>query len=506
MATQIPSNRAAFSLAELLACTGGAVQGPLSDAAMMVVGVSTDTRSLGCGEAFVALRGERFDGHERLAEAATAGAALAIVERDAPTPAGLTTLHVESTLEALGKLASVHLQRWRAGLAGRYVLALSGSAGKTTTKAAIVSLLEHLAPGAVCSSLGNLNNLIGVPMTLLTLTEAHRFAVLELGTNQPGEIGALARMVRPDLGLLTLIAPAHTSGLGDIEAIAAEKCALLDQLQGADTIALGNADDQRVVAGLAASPAARRTSYGCGPNASYRITGRRLLDEPDSLAQRIELRRVDGSSLTLRTPLLGEAGALATAAAVATVEQRIALRLDEAQVNEALRRLVDDSGPGRLQPRRLPSGLLLVDDSYNANPASCRSSIAAAQEISEQLGRRLVLVLGEMRELGKESPEAHQALGRQAAESSAALLIAVDGDAAQTAESASELGLQALFAADAERGAELARERVAPGDVVLVKGSRGVRTERIVRALLSAHSGSAGANGPRARACAGGAP
>jgi len=505
LATPIPCNQASFSLTELLACTGGAVRGPLSDAAMSVVGVSTDTRVLRPGEAFVALSGERFDGHEHLAKAAAAGACLAIVQRDAPSPAGLTTLHVESTLEALGKLASAHVQRWREARAERRVLALSGSAGKTTTKRVVVSLLQQIAPGAVCAAAGNLNNLIGVPMTLLTLDSEHRYAVLELGTNSPGEIGALARMVRPNLGLLTLIATAHSSGLGDIDAIALEKGALFEQLSSVDGIALGNADDERVAAALAASPAAQRSSYGRAANASYRIMSRRVLDEAERLAQLIELKRPDGTTLVLRSPLLGEAGALATVGAIGAVEQCASLRLDEQQVNAALSKLEAQSGPGRLYPRILPSGLLLIDDSYNANPASCHSSVSAAQEIAAQLGRRLVLVLGEMRELGDEAAAAHRSLGMRAAESAAALLIAVCGQAALIAERASEEGLQSLFAADSDRAAELACARVTPADVVLVKGSRGVQTERVVQALSSAHSGSAGTCGPRARVCVGGA-
>ncbi|HZO14526.1 MAG TPA: Mur ligase family protein, partial [Polyangiaceae bacterium] len=190
MATPIPHNDARFSLAEILAASGGRLRGPVEDEALEVRGVSTDTRTLREGELFVALRGERFDGHDHLAIAADKGASLAIVDRQADVPSGLSVVRVTDSLQTLGALARAHLDRWRKR--GRKVIAITGSAGKTTTRQAIAALLaEVTAPSEVHGAAGNLNNLVGVPMTLLQLGQTHRYAVVELGTNRQGEIATL---------------------------------------------------------------------------------------------------------------------------------------------------------------------------------------------------------------------------------------------------------------------------------------------------------------------------
>jgi UDP-N-acetylmuramoyl-tripeptide--D-alanyl-D-alanine ligase len=207
-------------------------------------------------------------------------------------------------------------------------------------------------------------------------------------------------------------------------------------------------------------------------------------------AATVTIARADGSEVRFATPLLGAAGALGCAAALAVSEALLPDRLDGAAIGAALAALgTEREGPGRLFPRQAPSGLLVLDDSYNANPASCRSSLEAAREVAASLGRRLVLVLGEMRELGAESRVAHEELGRQAA--SASVVVAVGGDARLVAEAASEAGATARFVPDATAAARLATELVGTDDVVLVKGSRAVGTEEVVRALLRAHGGSA---------------
>jgi UDP-N-acetylmuramoyl-tripeptide--D-alanyl-D-alanine ligase len=241
-------------------------------------------------------------------------------------------------------------------------------------------------------------------------------------------------------------------------------------------VAIGNADDPRVVAGLEGARAQERVTYGSAEEATYRIRERRLV-APD--AQRLVLATPHGK-LTLWSPLLGVAGALACAGALAGVEALFGAELDAAAVNEGLSaagELLSD----RMSPRRLPSGVWLIDDSYNANPASCRASIATAKELSELLGRRLVLVLGEMRELGDVSEQAHQELGELAG-ASAALVICVGGDAVHT-HRAAESRTRSVFVADSKAAAERALAEVSCDDVVLVKGSRGVRTENVVRAL-----------------------
>lgn len=490
MATPIPTNRVRFSLGDILTATGGALRGPLENAALDVVGISTDSRSLGPGQAFVALVGERFDGHDRLADVAARGAALAIVERDVQVP-GLTVLRVESTLAALAGLADMRLTKWRERSHGR-VLALTGSAGKTTTKRALAALAEARLPGAVVATAGNLNNLVGVPMTMLAISDEARLLILEMGTNAPGEIGKLARMARPDIGLVTLIASAHSEGLGGIEGIGREKTAMFRAL-GSAGIAIGNADDARVAAGLRACAAEHKVGYGTSASADYRIVRR----EPIGIDRaRLEVSREDGSRITFVTPLVGSAGALATAAALAAIEAAFPGRpFHDEEAEAALAALAhDEVGPGRLAPRRLASGLVLVDDSYNANPASCEASIEAARELAQAEGRGLVLVLGDMLELGEDRESAHRALGDWAHRSQARLVLTVGEHTALSAERASGLGLEVRHSSKPADAAVLARDLVESNDLVLVKGSRGVRTELVVKALLEHHEASAAAS------------
>lgn len=494
MATPIPKNHARFTLAEIFAATRGEVRGALEWDALAIAGISTDTRALEPGQAFVALAGERYDGHDHLARASERGAVLAIVERDVERREGLTTLRVTSTAAALGALAGVHLARWRAA-GEKTVVALTGSAGKTTTKRAMAALFEAVFPERVLATAGNLNNLVGVPMTVFGLEDHHRALVLELGTNAPGEIGELTRTVRPDVALVTLIARAHSLGLGTLDAIEREKCAIFGELDDG-AVALGNADDPRVVRGVGASRAGARLLYGTSDAADYRLVSRSLDGHQGS---RLVVRRADGSELSFAVPLLGHAGALAATAALAVVERVAGRALAVEEIERALAPLAhEEHGPGRLEPRSCASGLVVLDDSYNANPASCRTSIDAARELAKALGRRLVLVLGEMRELGDASVAEHQELGAHAADSGAALVIAIGGDARHASERAQSRGTACEFAASTEAGANLATELVAAGDLVLVKGSRGVRTELVVESLLALHGRAACAAQPAA--------
>lgn len=484
MATPIPSNVAAFHLSEVLEATGGRLQGALDDTAHEVVGVGTDTRSIRPGQAFVALVGEHFDGHDHAAAAVAAGASMLLVEREVEVVGAAAVVRVESTLEALGQLAKFHLERWRRAKDNRRVAALTGSAGKTTTKRAIVALLEAMAPGAVCSAPGNLNNRIGVPMTLLTLADQHRVAVLELGTNQPGEIGALAKIVQPDVGLLTLIASAHSEGLGGIEAIAQEKAALYAEVRG--TI-VGNVDDARIVKKMRSYSQERCLGYGRAQGACYRIVARK--PSADGLRSFVELR--GRRELSFETPLVGEAGALASAAALAVCESLSEIELSAAEIAAAFA-TIRDSGPGRLRPMRTPRSAIVVDDSYNANPASSRNAIRTARELADVLNKRLGLVLGDMRELGEQSAEEHRALAETVLEAKPAWLVTVGRESEALHLQAKKLGLElSHHFADARAAASWADAHVLGGDLVLVKGSRGVATERVVQTLMLSKSGGA---------------
>ena len=486
MATPIPINSARFTLAEILDATSGVVVSAGEHSlAMATASVSTDTRALVRDAAFVALHGELHDGHAHLEAAARAGASVALVERDVAAPAGLTVVRVASTLTALGDLARAHARRWRALGGGRKLVAITGSAGKTTTRVAVAALLERLRPGHVHGAQGNLNNRVGVPMVLFGLAPEHSLGVIEMGMNRPDEIAELCRIAEPEIGVVTLIAAAHTELVGSIEGVAHEKNALFRALP-AEGVAIGNGDDARVRQGLLTSPARRRILYGRAPEALVKIVGRDL----EGLARsRVQLDVIEREELAFSTPLLGEAGALASAAAVAVVDLALGEPLTSAICAEAFAHADVGAGAGRLVPRVFRSGLAVIDDSYNANPASTCSSIRAAAEIACATGRRLLLVLGEMRELGAESDAGHDEVGRAAAASGAVQIFAVSGDAARIAARAVEGGVVASFTDRVEDAAALVLLAARPQDLVLVKGSRSIGTERLVRALAEAHGG-----------------
>jgi UDP-N-acetylmuramoyl-tripeptide--D-alanyl-D-alanine ligase len=491
MTTPIPENRAPFTLAEILRETSGALAhaaGLAEDHAL--AGVSTDTRAIRPGAAFVALKGEAHDGHDHLDAALLRGARVAIVEHDPPelaAPEGLAIVRVPSTLVALGDLARAHARRWRSqggvSSGGRVVVGITGSAGKTTTRLATAAILERLRPGRVHGSAGNLNNRIGVPMVLLGLTPAHDVAVVEMGMNRPGEIAELARIAEPEIGVLTLIAAAHTELCGSIDGVAAEKGALFRALPEGG-LAIGNADDARVRKQLITTPARRHHTYGRAFDADVRIAERRV-----SGLERSEIRvdRIGQGEIAFSTPLLGMAGALACAAAIAVAELGLGERVTSEIASAAFAGVDTQAGAGRLAPRIFPSGLAVIDDSYNGNPASTCASITAARELAEHAGRRLVLVLGEMKELGESSASGHEDVGRAAAASGAAHLVAIGGEAARIAALAAQGGVTATFVERVEDAAVLATHVTRPSDLVLVKGSRSVGAERVVRALAAAH-------------------
>ncbi|MBK9258896.1 MAG: UDP-N-acetylmuramoyl-tripeptide--D-alanyl-D-alanine ligase [Polyangiaceae bacterium] len=480
MGTPIPLNAASFTLGDLARITGGAIVTPGSCAPEDVVAsISTDTRTLTPGSLFVALAGERFDGHDYLETANQNGARAAIVERDVKAPAGLALVRCSSTLTALGDLARTHLERWRSFDGKRIIVAITGSAGKTTTRVAVTAMLEALYPGAVHSTKGNLNNLVGVPMVVFGLDEHHHVAVIEMGMNQPGEIAQLAAIARPDVAIVTLVAAAHVEGVGSIDGVAHEKGALYRALLPSG-IAIANGDDDRVRTVLKGSSATQRISYGTRDNVDVRIVDRR--PEGFSLS-RITLARPDGQALEFVTPLIGEAGAYACAAAVSVAEALAGERLTSTFVEAAFAAAEVGGGAGRLVPRPLGRDVVVIDDSYNANPASSAASIRTAAELARASNRRLVLVLGAMYELGVESTSGHDAVGRAAASSGATIVFAIGGEARRIADRAEEVGVPNKFFQTSAEAAPVVVDAVRPGDLVLVKGSRGVGTEKIVREL-----------------------
>ena len=477
MATPLPKNRAAFTVAELLAATGGVLVARGS--AERVSHVSTNTREMEPGAVFVALHGKVHDAHAHVRDAAAAGALVAIVQRDVDAPPATTVVRVDSTLRALGDLARAHVARWHA-LGGRTLIGITGSAGKTTTRVATAALLERLFPGELVATLGNLNNRIGVPMVLFSLGAEHRMAVLELGTSERGEIAELCRIAQPDVGILTLVAAAHVEGLGSIEGVALEKGALFHSLPGVG-VAVGNGDDARIRQALDTAPCAKRVSYGRSASAEVRVVER----SPCGMTRsNVVLAHADGRRSAFETPLVGEAGALACAAAVAAVEAAFDVRLDGDELTSAFREVDVRHAAQRLVPHVLPNGLAIIDDTYNANPASMCFSIQAAEELAAMTERRLVLVLGEMRELGSEAARGHERVGRVAGESRAALIIAVGGgEAPRIAQCAREGGAEARHFPSVDDAVAIIGDAVRADDLVLVKASRSVGADRIVEEL-----------------------
>jgi UDP-N-acetylmuramoyl-tripeptide--D-alanyl-D-alanine ligase len=470
MSAALPINRVELTLNEVVHATGGELCG--GDATIR--GVSTDSRGDLTGALFVALVGERFDGHDFAAKAAERGAAALLIERDVATK--LPTVKVRSTLAALGALGELRRQAW-----GGRVVAVAGSAGKTTTRAALSALLEAAEPGAVHYVRGNFNNLTGVPLILLSLGDEQRLAVVELGTNRPGEVEALTRMASPDVGVLTLIGYEHTEGLGDLDGVEAEEGALFAHLGSG--IAVGNADDVRVARQLAKAQGLR-VSYGQRPDADYCF---RVLELSASGSDLEVRRRLAGHELTTRFRIatLGDAGAYAACGALAAAETLLGRELSGDLLSAAFASSLA-SEAGRLCPVELTGGILLLDDTYNANPESVESSLKTARALATQRGVPLVLVLGEMRELGELSRRLHQKVGEAAASHAPELLVAVAGDARLLGEAAAAHGITTEFVADAEAAAELVESRVTAPAVVLVKASRGVRAEKVVQRLIAA--------------------
>jgi UDP-N-acetylmuramoyl-tripeptide--D-alanyl-D-alanine ligase len=472
MASLIPENSAEFSLSEAARVTAGALHG--ADARS--VGVTTDSRGDLRGRLFVALRGERFDGHEFVHQAAKLGACGVLVEHPVlDLPVGAVV--VSSTLSALGALAGEHRKRW-----GKRLVAVAGSAGKTTTRSAISAVLSAISPNAPHFAAGNLNNLIGVPMVLLGLTSEHALAVVELGTNAPGEVRALSLMAAPDLAVLTLIGIEHSEGLGDLDGIEREEGEIWSGLR-ASGVAVCNADDARVMRTVGVARPSRVLSYGSVEGANYRLVSRVSTALGGSRLQIERRTEIARDSLTLDTPLLGDAGAYATLAALAVGEWASGRALTPAEVSRALSAAGE---PGRLTLLELADGTVVLDDSYNSNPASMLSSVITAREIAQARGARLVLVVGEMRELGALSVAQHAEVGEALSQSGAVVLLAVTGDAELFVPAAKRAGMDASFAPDAEQALTQLLPRLQPKDVVLVKASRGVRAERLVQGLVDA--------------------
>ena len=431
----------------------------------MASSVSTDTRTICQGSLFVALAGERFDAHEFAGAAAAAGAVAVVASRPVTVPAGVGVILADDTLTALQHLGAAWRRAW-----GGAVVGLTGSNGKTSTKDLTRAVLARAFRTAATS--GNLNNHIGVPLTLLSIDPEHEAAVVEMGMNHSGEIAPLAAIAAPQIGIITNIGTAHIENLGSREAIALEKGALAEAVPADGTVILNAGDD--FTPSIAARCRARVLTAGIEAG-DVRVAG--LTSGHDG--SRFRLTFPDGTGADVHLPLPGRhmAGNAALAAAAGWVRgldaETIAAGLAEVTLTH-----------GRVQ-RRTVAGLSFLDDSYNANP----DSMAAAFETLRSLecrGRRIA-VLGRMGELGAHSAEGHQRTGAAAHAAGVDLLLLLDtGDVPLIAEGFLAAGGAAaavhLFPDAASCAAHL-RAVAGPDDLILLKASRSAAIERVAAAL-----------------------
>jgi UDP-N-acetylmuramoyl-tripeptide--D-alanyl-D-alanine ligase len=452
----------AFKGAEIARLTGGRLE---RSSARPIRGAAVDSRRVQPGNLFVALPGERTDGHEHLEAAVDAGAAALLVSRPGTLSEAIgdvSLIRVANPLAALHALASA----WR----GRFdplTVGITGSIAKTSTKEAVAAVLATRF--RTLKNEGNENNEIGLPLTVLRLAADDRALVLEMGMYVEGEIADLVRIGRPRIGVVTAVQPVHLARIGSIEAIESEKGRLVESLPPSGTAVL-NADDPRV-ARMAARTAARVLTYGFDPGADVRAES---IESIGGDGMRFDLRTSSGAR-TMTIPLLGR-HAVHNALAAAAVGIAAGLGLESIAVG-----LAASSGAAHRGELVRLGEVTVFDDSYNAAPAS----MLAALDVLAGLRGRRIAVLGEMLELGDESAAGHRQVG-QAAGRIADLLIVVGDDAEGIAEGALEAGLapgRILRVADGEAAHDVLRPRLVPGDVVLVKASRGIGLDRLVDGL-----------------------
>jgi UDP-N-acetylmuramoyl-tripeptide--D-alanyl-D-alanine ligase len=461
-----------LTLAEVAVGASAMLEAPptISNAGAVVAnGYSIDSRTVAPGELFFAVRGERFDGHDFVASAVERGAAAAVVSRvrvaGLPDSAlAVPLLIAEDPLLALQALAT-HVRRiW-----GKRVVAVTGSAGKTTTKEAIAAALG--AGLNVLKSQGNLNNEFGLPMQLLRLEPEHDIAVVEMGMNHLGEIASLARIASPDWGVVTNVGTAHVENFSDGQAgIARAKFELVAALP-ATGVAFLNCDDA-YVSQFGRDFAGRVVYFGAGPCADPQIVS--VTENESGLHIRYRSKEEEG---TLTLQLLGAHNAQNAMAGLAVALEAGVSREAAAGALESL-----TAGDKRGQILEI-AGATILNDSYNSNPEALRSMI---RTLASRSAARRILVAGEMLELGEQGPLLHADCGRAAAEAGLDLVIGVRGNARHLAAAACTGGVASLFVLEAEEAGNWMRMNLRPGDVVLVKGSRGVHLERAIEIAKAA--------------------
>ena len=426
--------------------------------------VSTDSRGVKRGDLFVALKGERFDAHDFVAQAVRSGAVAVMVDHrlDFDVP----QIVVDDTTHALGALAKHWRRRFDIPL-----VAVTGSNGKTTVKEMLAAILREAAQGnapdaGVLATQGNLNNHIGVPLTLLELRETHRYAVIEMGMNHAGEIRYISGLAEPSVALINNAGVAHIENLGSREAIARAKAEIFEGLRPGGTAVI-NADDKFASLWRAVTAHANQIDFGLEATAAVSAT--------------YKLRALD-SEIVLSTPL-GHAAAVVTAPGLHNVRNALAasaaataLNLTPVAIAAGLARF--GGAKGRLQKKRALNGATLIDDTYNANPDSMRAAI----DVLAALGTRKLFVIGDMGELGADAPAMHAQIGEYARAQGVTTLYALGELSAQTVQA---FGAGARHFDSIEELIAQIRSELSSDMTMLVKGSRFMRMERVVQACAA---------------------
>ncbi len=446
-----------FRLGEVAAAVGSAVPAGLS-AGAWVEGWSVDSRSLAAGDLFFALHGPNFDGANFITAAIERGAVAAVGPLQ---DASGQVLVVSDVHQALVDAAAWARGQWRGDVVG-----VTGSAGKTTTKDIIAALLAEGMP--VGKTEGNLNNDVGVPLTLLRLDAAAHAAVIEMGMNHAGEIRRLAALARPRIGVVTNVGTAHIESFDSIDGIALAKRELIEALP-ADGVAVLNADDARVAAFARVHPG-RSVLFGFGETADARATHGSV---------EAGLTRFEALGTRFETELLGEHAVRNILAGLAVARE---YGIEAATLTEAVRRL----RPLRMRGERIThQGILIFNDCYNSNPEAVRAMLDL---LAETPARRRIAVLGEMLELGRLSESLHRDVGIHAVKAGVAVLVGIRGAARAMVDASVEAGLQpgaAVFFDEPAPAGDYVRGIAREGDAILFKGSRGTRVELALERLLA---------------------
>ncbi len=460
----------AWSVEQVLKATGGRLTGSSPEA--LFGSISTDSRSIGAGDLFVALRGDNFDGEKFCEDAVRGGAGGVVVTRPPKTPLNVPVVLVDDALKALGDLAAYR----RSAMKGLKVIAITGSSGKTTVKEMVSAIFERRL--RIIKTQGNLNNLIGLPLSLLPIDTSHQVAILEMGMNQPGEIARMTEIADPDIALINNVQEAHLLGLSSIEGVARAKGELFAGMKPGGILVV-NLEDQ-LVRKMARQYDQCQISYGFRREAMVRGTYVSNLGEKGisfTLNIGSEKERVRMSCVGRHNVMNGlAAAALANAAGMSITD-----------ICQGLAMFT--SYDKRLQIEEAANGLRVVNDTYNANPASMLAALETVQGLKS--GHRSAAVLGDMLELGGESVAAHRLIGSTVAGLGYDFLLATGFFGEEMVQAAIDAGMNknsALFFASKEEIVKhlhkiVGKGWLSPGDWLLAKGSRGMRMEKVVTAL-----------------------